>query len=55
MSPEDEQDKWVPYADYKEPKQSVVWQVVDVLFILVLCYICLFIPVLLAGKILVGD
>jgi len=48
-------DDWVPYKGYKEPKQHVFWQVFDVLFILLLCYACLLVPILLAGKILVGD
>jgi hypothetical protein len=49
-----EKDEWVPYADYEAPKQHVFWQVFDVLFVLVLCYICLFIPIVLTGKVLVG-
>lgn len=50
-----EKEEWNPYQDYKEPKQGVVMQVIDVLFILALCYVCLLIPILLAGKVLVGG
>jgi hypothetical protein len=47
-------EEWIPYKDYQEPKQSVFMQVFDVLFILVLCYIFLLLPILLTGKKLVG-
>jgi hypothetical protein len=50
-----DKEEWNPYKDYKEPKQGVVMQVIDVLFILVLCYIFLFIPLLLEGAVLVGG
>lgn len=50
-----EHEEWIPYQGYVEPKQKVVWQVFDVLFILILCYICLLIPILLTGKVLVGG
>ena len=49
------QEEWVPYKDYKAPTQSTLWQVIDVLFVLILCYVCLLIPILLTGKVLVGD
>jgi hypothetical protein len=47
-------EEWIPYQDYKEPKQSIFMQVFDVLFILVLCYLFLLLPILLTGKKLVG-
>jgi hypothetical protein len=50
----DNNDEWIPYQGYEEPKESVFMQVFDVLFILVLCYICMLIPILLEGKMLVG-
>ena len=46
-------DEWVPYQGYVEPKQHPFWQVFDVVFILALCYACLLVPILLAGKMLV--
>lgn len=49
-----EHEEWIPYEDYKEPKQSIFMQVFDVLFILVLCYVFLLVPILLTGKVLVG-
>ena len=52
---QDNNEEWVPYKDYKAPKQSTLWQVIDVLFVLILCYVCLLIPILLTGKVLVGD
>jgi hypothetical protein len=48
------QEEWQPYEGYEPPKQSIFMQVFDVLFILVLCFISLLIPILLAGEILVG-
>ena len=45
---------WIAYRDYELPKQSRFMQVFDVLFILLLCYLCLLLPLLLTGKILVG-
>jgi hypothetical protein len=48
------QEDWVPYKDYKAPSQSTLWQVIDVLFVLILCYMCLLIPILLTGKMIVG-
>ena len=30
-----------PSKDYKAPTQSTLWQVIDVLFVLILCYVCL--------------
>ena len=48
-------DEWIPYQGYQEPKQHVFWQVFDVVFILALCYVCLLVPILLAGEILVGG
>lgn len=50
----DNQEEWVPYQGYEAPTQSKVWQVIDVLFVLILCYVCLLIPILLTGKVLVG-
>jgi hypothetical protein len=47
-------EEWVPYKDYKAPTQSTLWQIIDVLFVLILCYICLLIPILLTGKLIVG-
>jgi hypothetical protein len=47
-------EDWVPYKDYKAPSQSTLWQVIDVLFVLILCYVCLLIPILLTGKMIVG-
>jgi hypothetical protein len=47
-------EEWVPYKDYKAPTQSTIWQVIDVLFVIILCYICLLIPILLTGKMIVG-
>ena len=55
MADQEHEKEWVPYADYKAPTQSTLWQVIDVLFVLVLCYVCLLIPILLTGKILVGG
>ncbi len=49
-----EYKKWIPYEDYKKPEQSLFMQVFDVLFILVLCYVMLLVPMLLSGKVLVG-
>ena len=54
MADTEERDDWVPYKDYTPPKQSTLWQVIDVLFVLVLCYVCLLIPILLTGKMIVG-
>jgi hypothetical protein len=51
----DKHDDWVAYQDYREPKQSRFMQVFDVLFILVLCYLFLLVPILLTGKVLVGS
>jgi hypothetical protein len=51
----DKQGQWVAYEEYQEPKQSAFWQVFDVLFILVLCYVFLLVPILLTGKVLVGS
>ena len=49
-----EHEDWIAYQDYTEPKQSAFMQVFDVLFILVLCYVFLLVPILLTGKVLVG-
>jgi hypothetical protein len=49
-----EEEEWVPYKGYVPPKQSRAWQVIDVLFVLILCYVCLLIPILLTGKMIVG-
>lgn len=51
----DKSDDWVAYRDYQEPKQSRFMQVFDVVFILVLCYVFLLLPILLTGKVLVGS
>ena len=55
MADRDNHDDWVPYQGYKAPTQSTLWQVIDVLFVLVLCYVCLLIPILLTGKMIVGN
>ncbi len=55
MADQDKQEEWVPYKDYKAPTQSTLWQIIDVLFVLILCYVCLLIPILLTGKVLVGN
>jgi hypothetical protein len=55
MADQDKQEEWVPYKDYEAPTQSTLWQIIDVLFVLILCYVCLLIPILLTGKVLVGD
>ena len=49
------EEQWVAYQGYVEPKQHVFWQVFDVVFILGLCFVCLLVPILLAGKVLVGS
>ena len=54
LDKQEAQEEWVPYQGYDAPKQSKVWQVIDVLFVLILCYVCLLIPILLTGKVLVG-
>ncbi len=54
MTDQENREDWVPYQDYKAPTQSTLWQVIDVLFVLILCYICLLIPILLTGKMIVG-
>jgi len=51
---QENREEWVSYKGYKAPTQSTLWQVIDVLFILILCYICLLIPILLTGKLIVG-
>jgi len=51
----DHHKPFVAYQDYQEPKQSKFMQVFDVLFILVLCYLFLLVPILLTGKMLVGS
>lgn len=48
------EEAWVPYKGYVPPKQSTLWQVIDVLFVIILCYVCLLIPILLTGKMIVG-
>jgi hypothetical protein len=47
--------EWVPYQGYTAPTQSRLWQVIDVLFVIILCYVCLLIPILLTGKMIVGK
>jgi len=47
-------EEWIPYKDYKAPTQSTLWQVIDVLFVIILCFVCLLIPILLTGKMIVG-
>ena len=54
MADQENREEWVSYKGYKAPTQSTLWHVIDVLFILVLCYICLLIPILLTGKLIVG-
>lgn len=48
------EEEWVAYKDYKAPTQSRLWQIIDVLFVIILCYVCLLIPILLTGKMIVG-
>jgi hypothetical protein len=51
-----EGSKESPYdASYNRPSQSALMQACDVLFILLLCYLCLLLPILLTGKVLVGG
>jgi hypothetical protein len=47
-------EEWVPYKGYTPPTQSTAWQIIDVLFVIILCYVCLLIPILLTGKMIVG-
>jgi len=54
MADQENREEWVSYKGYQAPTQSTLWQVIDVLFILVLCYVCLLIPILLTGKMIVG-
>ena len=49
-----QEEEWVPYKGYVPPTQSKVWQIIDVLFVIILCYVCLLIPILLTGKMIVG-
>jgi hypothetical protein len=50
-----EHEEWVAYKGYKPPTQSTAWQIIDVLFVIILCYVCLLIPILLTGKMIVGS
>ena len=54
QQPQQVEEAWVPYKGYVPPTQSTVWQVIDVLFVIILCYVCLLIPILLTGKMIVG-
>jgi hypothetical protein len=54
QAPQAEDEAWVPYKGYVPPTQSRLWQVIDVLFVIILCYVCLLIPILLTGKMIVG-
>lgn len=52
--PQQVEKEWVPYEGYTPPTQSTAWQIIDVLFVIILCYVCLLIPILLTGKMIVG-